>query len=145
MDIKFREPNHGWLPVEIEHQGNSWQFDASDVPLDPIHTLVTVLNSLFTGRDGEVWWHLEPDGYFLSFKAHDGKCTVRFDFSDESRKARSDLKFEFDDSIENIVVPLWREVKKFYSYGYCEPHWPPENKNELKALSEHVKKLQNKG
>ncbi|MGB0496686.1 MAG: hypothetical protein ACPGJI_10035 [Kangiellaceae bacterium] len=145
MDIKLGKPAHGWLPVTIEHEGKNWQFDVSDVPVDPVSTLVTVLSSLFTGRNGEVWWHLEPDGYYLDFKVQDDNCKVSLEFSDESRKARSDCIFEFEDSIENIVVPLWREIKKFHSHDYNEPHWPPINKNEVRALTEHVKELQNKG
>lgn len=144
MNIKLGEPIHGWLPVTVEHGAMSFMFEASDVPIDPVSRLIVSLNHLFTGRNSEVWWHLEPDGYYLDFKAQDGKFLVSFEFSNGSNRPRADLKFQFTDSIENIVVPIWREIKKFYSYKYSEPHWPPERKHEMEALTKHVKELRDK-
>jgi hypothetical protein len=144
MNIKFGKPSHGWLPVTITHEGTNYEFNASDVPVDPIGRLVVALNSLFSARADQVWWHLEPDGYYLNFKPCGDECVVSLEFSDESRKDRSDLKFQYRDNINNLVISLWRELRKFYSYGYKVPHWPSEDTKEMLTLTNHVKKLQKK-
>ena len=107
--------------------------------------MAEVLNSLFQSGEGEIWWHLEPDGYFLSMRSDGEKCEIEFSFATRSKKDKREVLFNYSSEIKDAVLPLWRELRKFYSVSYPEPHWPPEPKREMEILTKNAKVIRSKG
>ncbi|OUS29193.1 hypothetical protein A9Q99_08750 [Gammaproteobacteria bacterium 45_16_T64] len=116
--IEFDEPTNGWLPVTIRYQDCEEVLFASDIPFDPMSQLEDVLDSALTGVGGEVWWHLEPGGYYLSIKPEKECFHVRLDFSADSKATTREEVFDFVGTFDDVVVPLWRSLRKYQSYGY---------------------------
>ncbi len=116
--IEFEPPHHGWMPVKIVCENKEEYFDVSDVPVNPVSQLADVLDSVLTGGWGEVWWHLEPAGYYLKLEADNGAYRVQLDYSVNSMKQNREQVFEFKGNFEEIIVPIWRSLRKLQSYKW---------------------------
>ncbi len=133
LKIEFETPEHGWLPVKILYQDIEEHFDASDVPIDPISQLMEALDSAITGGGGEVWWHLEPGGYYLNIHAEHGKFRVKLEFSVNSMKPTRETIFEFIGNFEQTIVSIWRSLRKLQSYNWSEFTVPHKVMNSITA------------
>ena len=143
IDLKFGEPSHGWLPTKLTGQNLDLEFAASDVPTDPLTQLTDVLFSVMGGNEGEVWWHLEPGGYFMNFrKIHEG-YEVAITFSSDSTKLRREHICKLSGNDGNLIIPLWRSLRKFYSHSYVEPDWPECDKSGMERLTLRIRQLKN--
>lgn len=120
LKIEFEHPSHGWMPVKITYKNIEKNFAVSDVPIDPISQLENVLDSAITGLGGEVWWHLEPGGYYLSLFAENNEFNVSLEFSMNSMKETRERVFEYTGSFEETVVPIWRSLRKLQSHNWNE-------------------------
>jgi hypothetical protein len=54
-------PEHGWLPIRLELDGGTVQFEASDVDEESLPNLIRALLDLGSGSSTLLWWYLEPD------------------------------------------------------------------------------------
>lgn len=120
LSIEFETPEHGWMPVKIIYKDVKVSFEVSDVPIDPISQLESVIDSSITGGCGEVWWHLEPAGYFLSIQAEEEDYRIKFEYSINSMDETRELVFEYLGSFDEVIVPLWRSLRKLQSYKWSE-------------------------
>jgi len=143
MRISLGEPHHGWLPVKIKTQNDGVEFEASDVPVDPL-LLTESLISAIKGNDYEVWWHLEPGGYYLAINNKNGCYEVSLSFSQDSSSNKREQLFVIEGTAEDTIIPMWRTLKEFYSHGYQEPHWPEHDETELEKLTVLIKQLKSK-
>ena len=50
MKFEIGRPDHGWVAVCIQIDGQSIEFDASDVPNDPVACLVRAISDRAKGR-----------------------------------------------------------------------------------------------
>lgn len=139
LKIEFEEPEYGWLPVKICFEDIEEIFDASDVPINPVSQLEEVLDSAITGYGGEVWWHLEPAGYYLSIHAEKGLYRLKLEFSKESMKDDREGIFEYTGDFENVIVPIWRSLRKLQSYDWSEFKVSP---CAMRSITDKVKSLQ---
>jgi hypothetical protein len=112
LKIEFENPEHGWMPVKIVYKEIEEYFDVSDVPINPISQLEVVLDSAITGDGGEVWWHLEPAGYYLGLNAEEDNYRVKLEYSIDSTKETRELIFEYLGNFDEIIIPLWRSLRK---------------------------------
>lgn len=120
FQLEFGKPEHGWLPVRIVCSECKLCFHASDVPADPIMQLENVLSSVLTGGNGEVWFHLEPGGYYLSIKNENDLFRITLDCSIDSTEERRERIFEFLGSFDDTIVPAWKSLQKLRSRNYSE-------------------------
>jgi len=120
IKIKFETPKHGWMPVKITHNDIEEYFDVSDVPVNPISQLEDVLDSAITGGGGEVWWHLEPAGYYLNIHAEKENYRIKLEYSINSMSETRELVFEYSGNFEETVIPIWRSLRNFQSYNWKE-------------------------
>ena len=142
LTIRFGEPCHGWLPVVIKYGDITEEFLSSNIPVDSVTALWDIINSAISGVGGEVWWHLEPSGYYLSITKEKDMYFVDLKFSEKSRTDDRDDVFNFVGSFEEVILPIWRAIKEFYSHKY--DGWdcvPPER---LRSLDDQIKKLKAK-
>lgn len=137
LKIEFGHPEHGWLPVYIRQGEFSLEFIASDVPLNPIEQLISLLRLLQRGISGEIWWHLEPAGYYFSFDKQDKLYQFSISFA-ENESATKDLIFETEGSFGNIILPFYRALKKFFTQSFDELHWPRTEQVEIEKIINFV-------
>jgi hypothetical protein len=136
LKIEFEEPEHGWLPVKMTFDGAEAAFDASDVPIDPISQLEEVLDSAITGGGGEVWWHLEPAGYYLNIHAEKELYRLKLEFSERSMKTDREIIFEEVGDFEDVVIPIWRSLRKLQSYNWSEFKVSPDG---MQSITNQIK------
>jgi hypothetical protein len=121
--IKLGTPHHGWLPVDIEAAGEMLVIDASDVPIDPLDQLLESVLLSKQGKESEVWWHLEPAGYYFAIKPQTDKVKIEISFA-ESDMAKRKLVCKFEISANNYLVQVYQVLSSFYAKGFEDPHWP---------------------
>ena len=82
--IVHAPPKAGWLTLQLWVNGQVTEIDASDVPNNPINELAEAIGIAAEGRPAVVWWHLEPDGYFMHFIPKGAELELRLDFANNS-------------------------------------------------------------
>jgi hypothetical protein len=138
LKIEFGQPEHGWLPVNLRHGDFELQFMASDVPINPIDLLTSAIREITKGITTEVWWHLEPEGYYFDFEKDGDEYKLKISFTRGS-KADKELIYETQGKYEDIVMPFYRSVKNFFTREMDEPHWPRTDEGEIEKLENIVK------
>lgn len=139
LKIEFEAPEHGWMPVKIIYQDTEEYFDVSDVPIDPISQLMQVLDSAITGGGGEVWWHLEPAGYYLNLHAENSKFSVKLEYSVNSMKPTRETIFEYVGDFQETIIPIWRSLSKLQSYNWAEFTVPEK---AMDTITKQIKEIQ---
>jgi hypothetical protein len=138
LKIEFGQPEHGWLPVDMRHGDFELNFEASDVPINPIDQLISGIRQITKGISTEVWWHLEPAGYYFDFDIKGDEYNLRISFAKNDR-ADKELVYETQGKFEDIIMPFYRSIKSFFTQTIEEPHWPKTDEREIKALTNIVK------
>ena len=122
--LSYQPPVHGWLLLRLTVNENTVEIDASDVRNNPVKDLVTALALIATGAPACIWWHLEPDGYFMHFTPKGDSVVLRVDFAVGSEKRRARHVLQVEGSRKAILLPLWRFVREFESHAFTAQHWP---------------------
>jgi hypothetical protein len=134
LKLSLKQPEHGWVAVCLQAESSVIEFVASDVPNNPIQELVDALFKVYSGQEAEVWWHLEPDGYYFRFTPQENRVTLRVSFSEGSNEgSRRELLVLIGQQAE-ILLPIWRALRRFEAFRTVEPHWPDVNFRHLKEL-----------
>jgi hypothetical protein len=123
---------HGWLPVHISVRDTVINFHASDVPNNPIENLINAMLNVCHGRDETVWWNLEPAGYQMEFITNANDVFMKLWFSETSAfgdrwKADHQPVLVTSGSRYDVLLPIFRAVRKMEIDGVNELHWPPTN------------------
>ena len=139
LKVHLGKPEHGWVPVSVEHNSNKIEFHGSDVPNNPIQDLNDALYKITSGETSEVWWHLEPAGYFFIFEKSNNKITLRVLYADDYEISEAKEVMKVEGSLESVIIPMWRGLKEFLSYNPTEPHWPEVPTNEIINLGKKLK------
>jgi len=132
--ISLANPEQGWVPVRVEIGAEVFEFVGSDVPNNPIQELVDALAKAAKGLEATVWWHLEPDGYY--FKLEPSARGMRFHLliARGSKESAKSVCASAEGSKEEILLPIWRSLRRFQSLGVIEPDWPPVQFKALEGL-----------
>lgn len=130
-------PEHGWISVNLQTNELNLSFESSDVPTNSIEQLISSLILLSNGVDEPptVSWHLEPSYYHFDFQAVDNLITLKISTS-EPKTAKKELNGTFTE----IILPIYRELRKFGAAQHQEPHWPSISHTRYDQLKEVVKK-----
>jgi len=142
IKVDFGVPEHGWLPINLNYIDFDLALYVSDVPVDPMLQLSDALIQICKGvnQPDSIIWHLEPYCYYLKFEARDSDYRVTIL---ESAKIHSPTKLtlEIEGAFEEVVLPFYREVKKFWSKNHKPPNW---NELEDERINELTKLIKNK-
>jgi len=138
ISLQHEPPSHGWVRLQLCVEGRNVGIDASDVPNNPIQELVEAIESTASGRESCVWWHLEPDGYFMYFTPIGKEVELRLEFAPSSERNRSQAILSFRGSRAEVLLPFWRFLREFQSRSYVEPHWPSVNYERIHAIKEAI-------
>lgn len=105
-------------------------------PSNPIHELADALRSVADGYPAEVWWHLEPAGYFFSFEPRGDEITLTVLSSEDSEiEGRREIVVHSGGRAE-VLLPFWQALRQFESFQVDEPHWPPLEDLDWKEFGE---------
>jgi hypothetical protein len=138
LSIEFGTPEHGWLPVKIDFNDFKLEFEASDVPANPMDQLISSLRSVIKGIKAEVWWHLEPEGYYFDFEKFSEEYTLNISFA-KSKNSERTMVFKVTGGYESLIMPIYRAIKKLADQKHDPQNWPTIDKTELDKLTELVK------
>lgn len=139
MKFQLDQPEHGWVPVRLTVDDIDIEFVASDVPNDPVAELISALHSAVVGHPAHVWWHLEPDGWYFEFEPLDSLIQLRVLFARHSQSTQAQEILRVEGSREEVLVPLWRGLRRFETYDPAPPHWPKVPAQDLQKLTEALK------
>ncbi len=138
ITLAHAPPTHGWLTLTVTVNGTVVEIDASDVPNNPIEDLLAGLELAANGGAARIWWHLEPDGYFMCFTPCGNEIHFELEFAAESRVSRAKKNVEIKGSAAQILLPFWRFVREFQSHGYVEPHWPSTDYSRIDVVKKRI-------
>jgi len=113
----------------------------SDVPACPIHQLIDAMLAATRGDAASVWWHLEPDGYFLRLEPCGARIHLQLDFSASSEAHRSRRIASCEADARLTLLALWRFVRKFQSGQYGTPHWPLIDGRDLDLIKTRIMRI----
>lgn len=139
LKLKFEEAKHGWLPVRIEADDKKIEFITSDVPNNPVQELINSIWTSLRGDPSEVWWHLEPDGYFFTLVPEGENVRLEVFYSIDSSKNKRESKLIYKGNLQETILVMWRGIKEFASHCPKEPHWPPLDADDLEILGKKLK------
>lgn len=139
IKLSHTAPVHGWLTLTVEINGRIEEIDASDVPNNPIEELLSALAQAASGCPSDVWWHLEPDGYFMYFTPCGDEVQFKLEFAVNSDASRGKVVLEAQGTPEQILLPFWRFIREFQTHCYNEPHWPVSDYRGIEALKAKIK------
>lgn len=138
IELTYEPPDNGWLTLRLTVDGQMIEIDASDVPNNPIHDLANAIEKAAQGESSFVWWHLEPDGYFMRFVPVGGKIEFRLEFATSSDRSRTRTIFSTQDEREKVLMFFWRFLREFQSHEYVEPHWPTTDVSHMQAIKAKI-------
>ena len=95
IQIAFRAPSNGWLPVELRIGDDRFEFAASSVLNDPVTEIANAGVQLLTGSSSLTtsWW-LEPSWHTLSLNTEPNDSEVKITFSYMADENRSNPESE---------------------------------------------------
>jgi hypothetical protein len=124
IGLQYDPPSHGWLTLCLTAGDKTIEIDASDVPNNPLQELIAALEAAASGAESSVWWHLEPDGYFMNFKPMGSEIQFSLEFATRSERHLSESIVSVSGSKAEVLLPFWRFLRDFQSRTYQEPNWP---------------------
>ena len=138
--IEFGIPEHGWLPTNLTHKDFEIELEISDVPLDPIVQLCDALIEINKGirEPSRVIWHLEPYCYYLQLRKLDSGFKATILESDEF-DSPTEIATEIYGTYKEIILPLYRALKKFWSKSFKPPHWDELDPKRIEELTKLIK------
>jgi hypothetical protein len=139
FSIAFGVAQNGWLSLHVKAGSVELEFSGSDVPNNPVQELIDALANAAAGVDGAVWWHLEPDGYYFQFSPM--QDNVRLQVFYESFQQQTKQKTEVASVIsskQQVLLPIWRALRKLETTQLAEPHWPPVDFSRITAIKESL-------
>jgi len=134
VQIQYNPPSHGWLRLQLTVDATSVDIEASDVPNNPVQELLDALVRATTGTESSVWWHLEPDGYFMHFIPIGEEIKFSLEFAPNSKRSNARDVLSFQSGRAEVLLPFWRFLRDFQYQAYAEPHWPSVNYERILAI-----------
>lgn len=144
IEIEFGIPEHGWLLTNLVHKEFKLELDISDVPLDPMVQLCDALIEISKGikKPTRVIWHLEPYCYYLQLEKLETGYMAIISESDEFDSPARVTK-EILGTFDEIILPFYRGVKKFWSKSFKPPHWDELDSKRIEELTKLIKEKKN--
>ena len=133
----MQKPEHGWMRCILSIDEDTIEFDASDVPNNPLADLIECLWQCCRGTPSEVWWHLEPAGYYFQFLPQPEQVDFVLLYSEDSSNRRRTLR-QVSVPMPGLLLMFWRSAKKVASFGLGEPHWPQVDIADLEKLRNKI-------
>ncbi|MCG8575891.1 MAG: hypothetical protein MI810_13470 [Flavobacteriales bacterium] len=82
-------------------------------------------------------WHLEPYCYYAQFEKVRNNYKIKISESEEF-KGPARFVCEFEGDYQQMILPFYRAMKRFYSYNYQPPAWNEPDQKRIVKLKELV-------
>jgi hypothetical protein len=138
IGLRYDPPAHGWLTLRLTAGDGTVVIDASDVPNNPLQDLIAALEAAAAGAESSVWWHLEPDGYFMNFKPVGHEIHFSLQFATRSERHLAESIVSVSGSKAEILLPFWRFLRDFESRAHQEPNWPSLDFSRMQAIKASI-------
>lgn len=140
IKIEFGHPSHGWLSMFFNYNDYNLELQVSNIPVDPMKQLCDALIQLSKGikEPNDIVWHLEPYCYYLKLMLEDNGYKAII-LESESFYGASKIVKEISGSFEEVILPLYRSLKKFYSKKYDVVHWGDVEIKRIEELTILIK------
>lgn len=138
IGLRYDPPTHGWLTLRLTVGDKTVVIDASDVPNNPVQDLVAAIESAAGGTASSVWWHLEPDGYFTSFRPVGSEIQFNLQFAARSERHQMKSIISVRGTRGEVLLPFWRFLRDFESRSYPEPSWPCIDFSRMQAIKTSI-------
>jgi hypothetical protein len=139
--VQFGSPSNGWLSVKLNTPDFELQFDASDVPANPLEELCSALTQVLQGAEAEVHWHLEPAWYYFCFKPNGEVITLVISEKLDAGHAASD-RYRVIGGIELLLMPFYRALKRM-PMTERNADWPALPSGRIEKLTGLIKAWKN--
>ncbi|WP_378181149.1 hypothetical protein [Aquimarina sp. SS2-1] len=139
ITLDFGNPEHGWLPVALKHEGFKLNFDASDVPKIPTNLLCECLIFVLKGLESKMYCFLEPGYYLFEFVPNGEAIDLSISASDDSSVKQKEVH-KISGCFESIVLPMYQTLKKFNTFEFNDYDWEKIDRETLDKLTQLVHK-----
>lgn len=144
IKLKFGKPNHGWLLTNLKCKDYELELDISNVPNDPVDDLRSAIMTLSlpnyqAWEPQEIILHLEPACYYLLIERKNDEFNVLISKSKDYDSKRYPLQV-IRGNYDEVLMPIYRGLMEFYSFGYEPPHWRKNDDKLIDKLKKHIKK-----
>ena len=129
MKLTFEKPENGWVSVKFE--GNGF-FAASRIPENPINQFCNNLIQSAEGVDTITTFNIEPELYF--FKIVHKNDNFNFDIIHREKPSQEISVFNKNGTFEEIILPLFRSVKKFSTLDNSITDWKKIDLHKIEKL-----------
>ena len=141
MKFEIGNPEHGWVNIKLSHSETEIEFEASDVPNNPISELIRAIESALNGIDSLVWWNLEPAGYYFKFTILGSELELEVLYSINSTESQAQTILVVHGSCHELLVVFWRALRKLETFNLKEPNWPAVEFKSLDPIELGLNKL----
>lgn len=131
--FSLHEPRYGWLPVDLYFDNFKIDFEAADVPINPLELLCDALIDLSVKGKTEIFWYQEPGAIFFELTKIDNDYTLTISEADDYDAEKKVQKI-ITGNFETVIAPLKNTTLEFYSKTYDENNWPSLDKEKLTIL-----------
>lgn len=143
LSLVLGTPAHGWLPVTLRCGSYSLELDVSDVPNNPIDELMSSLMHLSEKKykswgPQETILHLEPFCFYLLIERNGTNFDLLISQSKDFDGRREPVQ-TIRGTFQEIILPIYRSLMHFFSFGYQAPHWPPQQQRSITELKGRIK------
>lgn len=140
LRFELDQPEHGWTATRLELDGRRIEFTASAVPTDPVGDLVDALCSALRGHPARMRWPLEPGNVTFDFAPCAEGLRLAVSFVGHAGCIDEAAALECRGNAADIVLPLWRGLRRFASRAPAPPHWPVPDPTAMNALTALVRR-----
>jgi hypothetical protein len=137
IELNLGNPKNGWIPIELKSTDFELEFNASNIPENPIDKLCESLILAMNGIKTEICWNLEPECYFFELKQSGKNINLNTTNSSGMTKNRN-LIYEQTGDFESVILPMYRSLKKFSTLGFDSADWKKIDQEKLNKLTELV-------
>lgn len=133
VTVTYEPPEHGWVKLRLTIVDREIEIDASDVPNNPVQELAVAVREMSEGRNASVWWHLEPEWYFMSFKHALGGIRLEIErpqSPDDETSTQAIVAYSGSD----VIRPFLNFLQDFRSREFSEDDWPEVDWRPLDQL-----------
>jgi hypothetical protein len=137
LQVIFALPQHGWLPVQIIYGTIVVEFEASDVPNNPVADLLAAIWAVGQGNSALVEWHLEPTNYYFEFTPHQKDIELRI-LHRGITEASSSEEYVIRGNKQKVLMPFWRALRKLEVSETSETDWPYVSYRDLELIKKII-------
>ncbi|WJJ96577.1 hypothetical protein [Algibacter luteus] len=142
IELKFGNPKNGWLPIGLKSQDFELEFNASNIPENPVDKLCESLILVMNGMEKEICWNLEPECYF--FKLKSSRKGIDFIISKSGGIIENrNLIYELNGNFESVILPIYRSLKKFSTLEFDKTDWEEIDQIKLNKLTKLITERKN--